>query len=455
METNPDNNFDHICTAVDYFQPALTLDKTATTGGYTQAGNPVGYNYLLTNSGNVNLYPPYVVDDDKATVTCPSTPNPLVPAGTLTCTATYNVTQADVDAGSVTNIATAKAQDQASGGNQIESNQDQVTVNGPVAAPKIQLLKTGTLNDNDGTPGVSAGDSISYVFAVSNTGNVTLTNVTLADTVGGVTINGGPTIASLLPGAVDSTTFTGSYTLTQADVDAGTFTNTATATGTPPSGGNVSDPDSDTKSLARTPALSLDKSTASGFTQAGDVLTYSYLLTNIGNVTLTPTFAVVDDKATVTCPQPGSLAPGASITCSASYTVTQADVNLGSVTNTATASAQSPTGSVTSNQDQVTVTGSITAPSIVLAKTGTLNDDDGTAGVSAGDTISYAFTVTNNGGVTLTNVTLSDPLITVSGGPIASMAPSAVDSTTFTGSYTLTQADIDAGTLHQHGHRHR
>ena len=62
--------------------------------------------------------------------------------------------------------------------------------------PSIELVKTGTLNDDDGTPGVSAGDTISYAFSVTNDGNVTLTDVTLADTVGGVTLSGGP-IASL------------------------------------------------------------------------------------------------------------------------------------------------------------------------------------------------------------------------------------------------------------------
>ena len=41
------------------------------------------------------------------------------------------------------------------------------------------------------------------------------------------------------------------------------------------------------------------------------------------------------------------------------------------------------------------------SPSITITKTGTLNDDDGTSGVSVGDTISYAFTVTNTGNTTL------------------------------------------------------
>ena len=82
-----------------------------------------------------------------------------------------------------------------------------------------------------------------------------------------------------------------------------------------------------------------------------------------------------------------------------------------------------------------------------MTKTGSLNDDDGTAGVSPGDTISYVFTVANTGNVTLTNITLSDPQVTVSGGPLASLAPGASDSTTFTASYIITQSDIDAGSF--------
>ena len=58
---------------------------------------------------------------------------------------------------------------------------------------------------------------------------------------------------------------------------------------------------------------------------------------NAGNVTISGPITVSDDKiASVTCPA-GDLAPGAVITCTASYTVTQADLNNGSVTNIATA----------------------------------------------------------------------------------------------------------------------
>ena len=138
----------------------------------------------------------------------------------------------------------------------------------------------------------------------------------------------------------------------------GSVTNTATiaapAGATDPDGANDSASDSDTVTPAATPGLTLAKSASpTTYTTAGDVITYTYLLTNSGNVALSGPFTVADDKATVTCPATVSLAVGASITCTASYTITAADVTAGSVTNLATASSADGT---TSNQDSATVT---------------------------------------------------------------------------------------------------
>ena len=76
---------------------------------------------------------------------------------------------------------------------------------------------------------------------------------------------------------------------------------------------------------------------------AGDTIDYSFVVTNTGNVTLDP--VSVDDPlvGAVSCPV-SSLAPGASTTCSATYVLTQADVDAGSVTNTATATGYSAGG---------------------------------------------------------------------------------------------------------------
>jgi uncharacterized repeat protein (TIGR01451 family) len=72
------------------------------------------------------------------------------------------------------------------------------------------------------------GDVITYTFAVTNTGNTTLTNVIVTDPMVGLTITGNP-IATLAVGASNST-IKGTYTITQADIDAGKVVNTALAT---------------------------------------------------------------------------------------------------------------------------------------------------------------------------------------------------------------------------------
>ena len=74
----------------------------------------------------------------------------------------------------------------------------------------------------------------------------------------------------------------------------------------------------------------------------GDVITYEFAVANTGNVTL-ESIAVDDALAPVTCPQ-GSLAPGTDMTCSATYTIAQADIDTGGVDNSATVTASSPVG---------------------------------------------------------------------------------------------------------------
>ena len=146
---------------------------------------------------------------------------------------------------------------------------------------------------------------------------------------------------SLAPGA--SETCTGSYTVTQADVDTGSVTNTATASGTNPQAVAVTSSSSSVTVEASnaTSGLSISKSTDStGYGAVGDTINYTYLVTNTGTTTLAP--GVTDNLIpNVSCPD-SSIAPGASETCTGSYIVTQADVTAGSVTNTAYASATDP-----------------------------------------------------------------------------------------------------------------
>jgi hypothetical protein len=133
-----------------------------------------------------------------------------------------------------------------------------------------------------------------------------------------------------------------------------------------------------------TPALSLTKVEAPGspdpITKAGQTITYDFNVTNTGNTTLN-NLAVADTQsvsgealtAPVSCPVT-SLAAGASVTCSGTYTVTSTDITNGKVTDSATATATTTTGtSVTSNSSTLTIPVAVptSAPSSVTPTTKT------------------------------------------------------------------------------------
>ena len=153
------------------------------------------------------------------------------------------------------------------------------------------------------------------------------------------------------------------------------------------------------------------------YDQVGDVITYTYVVTNTGNVTLPGPFTVDDSKVAVTCPATASLAPGASITCTASHTVTQADLDAGQIVNVASAT----NGGVTSPPDTVIV-GAVASPLLEVVKSSPTTD------LTAPQTVQYSYLVTNAGNVTLTGIALSDDNDANNlACPKTSLAPTRVD----------------------------
>ena len=439
--------------------------------GFAQPGETITYAFTVTNTGNAVLTNVTVTDPLVTVSGGPLATLAIGASDNSTFTASYTVTQADIDNGGVTNQATATGQDP--DGNSVsdvsDDNsplEDDPTVTPLPQNPAIAIVKTGTFQDENGDGFAQVGETITYAFTVTNTGNVTLTDVTVTDPL--VTVSGGP-LATLAVGASDNTTFTASYTITQADIDDGGVTNQATATGDDPNGDPVSD-DSDDNSpleddptvtpLPQNPAIAIIKTgtfqdeSGDGLAQPGETITYAFTVTNTGNVTLTDV-TVTDPLVTVSGGPLATLAVGATdnSTFTASYTITQADIDDGGVTNQATATGDDPNGDPVSDdsddnsplEDDPTVTPLPQNPGIAIIKTGTFQDENGDGFAQVGETISYTFSVTNTGNVTLTNVTVTDPLVTVSGGPIPILAVGATDNTTFTASYVVTQADIDNG----------
>ncbi|HEX9139032.1 MAG TPA: hypothetical protein VF848_04535, partial [Steroidobacteraceae bacterium] len=312
--------------------PDIVLVKTANIASYSTPGTLVTYSYQVTNNGTVALTGVSVTDPmpGLSPVSCPS--STLAAGASEICTATYTTTQANVDAGSISNTGTATNACPAS------SASSSLTIPA-VQTPGIALVKMAIM------PSYSApGTSVAYSYLVTNSGNVTLTGVNVTDPMAGLSSVSCPS-GTLSAGA--SETCTATYVTTQADVDKGSITNTGTATGTPPSGTNVTATSSMTVPAVQSPAIALLKSASiANYSAPGTAITYSYTVTNNGNVDLIPVTVTdpMSGLSAISCPST-ALAPAAFEICTATYTTTAADVTKGSISNTATTTGKPQVGS--------------------------------------------------------------------------------------------------------------
>jgi uncharacterized repeat protein (TIGR01451 family) len=232
----------------------------------------------------------------------------------------------------------------------------------PVGTPEIDLVKSGTL-DLGGDGVLNAGDVVDYEFQVTNVGDVTLFDISVTDPlVSPIDCNGDdtpPQIASLDPLA--SVTCTGSYVLTQDDIDdpAMEICNTANANGMDGAGTQTMDVDTFCLDLGQEPCIDLIKTGAlnlgdDGIIDPGDLIEYEFEVTNCGNVTLTNVTVSDPLVAPITCP-PGnpipSMAPGDMETCMGSYAITLDDIDNGERCNTATAEGTTPPGGTVDDTD--------------------------------------------------------------------------------------------------------
>lgn len=456
--------------------PALTVDKIVSAGpSPALAGDILTYRITTTNTGNQTISGVAVSDAMVGPLVCTDGGSPapanvvLAPNGGVVCTASYTVTQSDIDAQVLTNTATARGADPQGG---TVTGSDAVTHPVAAAAPLVEVSKAITPPPGPDDAFSLLGQPVRFVVTVRNTGNVTLTSTKVTDDL----VPGPCTVGPLSPGASDSScAFT--YLVQQSDLDRrfGTatdffagFTNTATGVAQPanPGAATVTDQgDVFAKGPAQQPALSLVKEAQTAdFDAIGDILTYRYVVANTGNVTLFAQPVVADNKIpAVTCdPIPaGGLPPGQFLTCAASYAVTQADVDAGKVTNIASVSSTEVTASPIVT---VTVDG-IRTPGVDVVKTPSILTN-----AKVGDVIDYAYSVTNSGNVSLTAVTVADDQTSAAGtsalviggdalvadrGEIGNSTDAAGnriwsslgpgDTVSFAASYTVTQADLDAG----------
>ncbi|MEF2527776.1 MULTISPECIES: DUF7507 domain-containing protein [Streptomyces] len=222
---------------------------------------------------------------------------------------------------------------------------------------------------------VDPGDTVSYTVTVANTGEV-LANAAFSDDLSGILDDG-----AVVAGSVNASTGTAELngrTLTWSGLLAARATATVTYqvrvdspaagdhrlrnTVTPTSqGGTCTAAGRCTVTVPVTsaePRLRIRKDVEeSAFTKAGEVLHYTFEVTNTGTVPVSGIHLTDNGPGTppVTCPAT-TLAPGASMTCTATYTTTEADVKAGRIKNTATATGRGPDGTtVTTTSNRVTL----------------------------------------------------------------------------------------------------
>ena len=371
--------------------PGITIVKTANPTTVHRVNDTVTYTFVVSNQGKVSLAGVAVADTQAAPstaaslgpITCQSLSSPaatcsgttvpsLAPGQSATFTATYTVSQADADNGKITDTAVANALT-LPGNVPVTSQPSTAVVNVP-PAPGITVVKAANPTTVHAT-----GDTVTYTFTATNSGNVTLSGVGIADvqlspslasSLSAITCaslaspagtcSGGTT--TLLPG--QSATFTATYVVSQADVNNGKITDTATAHGTPPGTTTaiVSDPSTAVVNVPAAAGITVVKSAnPTTVHAAGDTVTYSFVATNTGNVTLSGV-GIADVQASpslasslgaITCASLASpagtcsggtttLVPGQSATFTATYVVSQADVDNGKITDTATAHGTPP-----------------------------------------------------------------------------------------------------------------
>ncbi|MGL4177659.1 MAG: DUF7507 domain-containing protein, partial [Dermatophilaceae bacterium] len=467
-----------VLTPVDR-TPTVSLTKDGSLndvdGNGPDAGDTIDYTFVITNTGTVQYRPGALVDDplvgdlncppygsgpctyDVGSVTCADYGNFLDPGESTTCSADapYTVTQADVDAGEVRNTAIAQVDD--SWLDTYRYSEPATDVQRLDQTGEMLLEKFATRYDLNGN-GIRTdlGDLIVWNFQITNTGTAALDDITVVDPrAGSVTCQALPP-GGLQPGRIVLCTSDDTYTVTQADVDAGIVTNTAVAqASTSGSGEPVTSNPSSTEtpilgsaSLALAKTATVDDLDGNG-TDLGDEIGWAFEVTNTGTVTVSA--IAVDDPLAgpVTC-APTSLAPGAEASCTADAVrvVTQSDVDAGAVNNTARATALDPGGNPVSSDPSSTTTPVDQVYRLALVKTATSSDVDGDGDIGLGDEIDYTFEVTNDGTVRLSDPVVADPLL---GAPFAcgdtpiTLAPG--ESVTCAVPYTVTQLDVNAGVI--------
>jgi hypothetical protein len=302
--------------------PAIDIEKSVQTtfdadtpdGPMVVSGGVVRWEFTVTNTGNVALTHVVVTDDQIAndqTINCGFGAQNVIPAlsagDSVSCVAFGTAIE-----GPYANLGTVDAtgpETVATDGLTMEPGEDVTDTDAAHyfgAQPSIDIEKTVQGADADAPSGplVASEGEVRFVYTVTNTGNVTLTDLVVTDDPEGTIDCGG--ITELAPSAQMT------CTLDVTGVDSGSYQNTGLVTGVGPEtvnqdgepvpGVSVSDEDPANYYVAN-PAVDIEKFVQTTFDadvpdgpavgESGPVL-FTYLVTNTGTTALSA-ISVHDD----------------------------------------------------------------------------------------------------------------------------------------------------------------
>ena len=371
----------------------MTVEKSSATSSLS-APATVNYSYLVTNTGNVTLTDIVLSDNnDNDDMSCPATT--LAVGDSMTCTATHTFTQAELDAngsptagsGVLYNFVTASSNEAPDASDDLEIP---ITQN---AAIDIQKATNGFDADVAPGPSIVVGAAVTWTYVVENTGNVELTGIVVTDDQG-VTVS--CPADSLAPGASMTCTANGTAVT-------GQYANLGTATGMPPLGDQVTDSDP-SHYFGVAASIDIEKATngedadtgPGPILDEGAVVTWTYEVTNTGNVSLTNISVVDDQGVTIDCGDGTAtiavLLPGEFETCTGSGIAV-----VGQYANLGTATGTTPLGGTVTDTDPSHYTGRQVVTGARIEITKTVNGGDIPEGTS------FTFQVRDPDGVFIDN----------------------------------------------------
>lgn len=310
-DTDPSHHFG-VASGVHIEKSTNGQDADTTTGPLIAVGGAVTWEYVVTNTGNTQLDSVVVTDDRGVSISFIGGDTDADNRLDIAETWTYRATGTAV-AGQYSNVGTVVGNPVNENGADIPdvpnvTDTDPSNYFGVLTGIHVEKATNGQDADTGTGPQLPVGSTATFTYVVTNTGNVQLGSVVVTDDRGVVpTFVGGDTDSDGRLDVSESWSYQGTTTVTT-----GQYTNIATAVGNPvdasgvdiPQLPNVTDTDP-SNHFGVSSGINLQKltngqdaNTPTGPTLfAGSLATFTFIVTNSGNTTLT-NVVLTDDNGT-------------------------------------------------------------------------------------------------------------------------------------------------------------